>query len=340
LKPEKPPFNLTALTPREIAAIETDVATFFGPYIAKGAIVEFDGYVKRGKSSFLLYLIGCIIHGLRCLDQATIQTGVVWLTEERLPTFKAGLSRSGLLEARDLFVVSRWAIKRSVTWPEIVEAAVRLCKAEGAEILVIDTLPQFAGLRGDDENNAGAALEALEPLQRAAMEGLAIAVTRHDRKGGGIVGESARGSSAFSGAVDTIVQLKKPEGRHPATHRLLEAVSRFDGVPESLVIDRSEWHTPTGLRFDENLYRALGEPGALEGKRAEQGVLEALRADENLTVEQLKDKLTDVSPATLTRALDALRTQQHIHRSGLGKKGNPFLYSLRAEVSYQTSNHR
>ncbi|HEY5484444.1 MAG TPA: hypothetical protein VIK31_11660, partial [Propionibacteriaceae bacterium] len=57
----------------------------------------------------------------------------------------------------------------------------------------MDTLPQFAGLRGDAENNSGDALEAIGPLQLLAADGFAILVTRHDRKSGGEVGESARG---------------------------------------------------------------------------------------------------------------------------------------------------
>jgi hypothetical protein len=339
-KPAEPAYMLTALTPKEIAAIESERATFFAPYIAKGAIAEFDGYVKKGKSSFLMYVIGCIIHGLPCLDQPTIKAPCLWLTEERLPTFKAGLERTGLLDAPNLFCESRWRIPRNLSWPDIVEAAVRRCHAEGAEVLVIDTLPQFAGLRGDEENNAGAALLALDPLQRAAAEGLAVAITRHDRKGGGEVGESGRGSSAFSGAVDTIVSLKKQGGKHPPTQRLLEAVSRFDGVPESLVIDRQDSHIPTGSRFDEHLYRALGDPGAIELRKAQDGILNALRDGQSLNVEDLKHHVSDVSPATLTRAIDALRTTQQIERAGAGKKKAPYIYSRRAEVASQTSNPR
>jgi hypothetical protein len=46
----------------------------------------------------------------------------------------------------------------------------------------------------------------------AGSAGLAVLMLRHERKGGGEVGESGRGSSAFAGAVDVILQLKRPEG--------------------------------------------------------------------------------------------------------------------------------
>jgi hypothetical protein len=41
----------------------------------------------------------------------------------------------------------------------------------GAGVLIVDTVSQFAGLRGDAENNSGDALAAVEPLQAAAAEG-------------------------------------------------------------------------------------------------------------------------------------------------------------------------
>ena len=55
-------------------------------------------------------------------------------------------------------------------WPAIAALARRKVQEVGARLLVVDTLPQFAGLRGDSENNAGDALQALEPLQRIAAD--------------------------------------------------------------------------------------------------------------------------------------------------------------------------
>src|SRR6185436_12737761 len=91
----------------------------------------------------------------------------------------------------------------------------------------VDTVSQFAGLRGDAENNSGDALAAIEPLQEAAAQGLAVIAVRHERKGGGEVGESGRGSSAFSGAVDIVVAIRRGEGQTKPTVRVLHTLSRF-----------------------------------------------------------------------------------------------------------------
>ena len=65
----------------------------------------------------------------------------------------------------------------------------------------MDTLGQFAGIRGDGENSSGEAQAAMSPFA-ASRRKRARRDSRHERKGGGEVGESGRGSSAFGGAVD------------------------------------------------------------------------------------------------------------------------------------------
>ena len=80
-----------------------------------------------------------------------------------------------------------WSDTMGIPWPAVAEAAIEKCKRTGAGLLVVDTLGQFAGLLGDKENNAGDALEALRPLQRAANVGIAVVIVRHERKGGGAV---------------------------------------------------------------------------------------------------------------------------------------------------------
>lgn len=342
-KPDPPKRQrqpLPVMTPAQIATLTLEKPMAYACYVFANAVTQFTGYAKRGKTSFLLYVIGCIVHGLECLDQPTIETGVVYLTEERLTTMRAGLARAGLLNAPRLHLVSRWDLPQAMTWPEIVEAAVATCETTNSKVIVIDTFPAWAGLRGESENNSGDIMAALEPVQRSAKGDIAWVVVQHDRKGGGAVGESGRGSSAFAGAVDTILTLRRPEGNTNPNQRLLEAVSRFDGVPEALVVERaiedSFSHTPTGSRFGKNLYRPLGEPGAVQVRKTEEAIIEVLKTG-SFDMNGLKKALPDHKPTTINRALDDLCRTSAVTRSGLGKKGHPFTYSLGAEVSFQTS---
>ena len=326
--------------PAELAAMTTEQPEVIAPYIMKGALIELTGKAKGGKTSWLAYEVGCVIHGEDCLGAPTIKTGVVWLTEERPATFRAALARAGLLNAPNLLIVSKWDVPPSLSWPLTVQAAQRICEATSSGVLIVDTLPAWAGLTGDRENNSGDALEALDPLQRAAAGGLAVVLVRHDRKGGGTVGESGRGSSAFAGAVDTLLHIGRPEGHTDPNQRQLDAISRFDGVPDSVIVERAIPNafplSPTGSRFEKHFYRALGAPGPLAADAALAAILDTLKTGITLTVAELKTALPHLAPAAITKALSPVPAQ--VERTGGGKKGSPYAYRLKAEDSFQTSN--
>jgi hypothetical protein len=232
----------------------------------------------------------------------------------------------------DVIVLSYWDVSGR-PWPAIVDLAVAEAAARDAGVLIVDTLAQFAGLRGDDENNAGAALAAMAPLQRAARTGLAVELTRHERKSGGEPGESARGSSAYGGAADIIVAYQRPDGQHPPTRRVLRALSRFPETPETLVVEKVSPHLGKG-GWEES-FMALGSVEDAVAQAARDLLTENLPADPGgaLSVNELKDRHPTLSHGTLDRALAAVGAQ----RIGEGKRGDPFRYFKPALVSSQTS---
>ncbi|CAN5775061.1 hypothetical protein BH24CHL6_BH24CHL6_08720 [soil metagenome] len=294
-----------------------DVPWLVPPWVARGSVSELDGRPKAaGKTTFLLHLIGATLDGQPFLGQPTRRTPVVLLSEQGPTSLRATLERAGLAGRTDLYIVL-WRDVRGTSWRIVVESAVDLCRSVGAELLVVDTLPQFAGLAGDSENDAGAALEAMEPLQAAAADGLAVLVSRHDRKGGGEVGESARGSSAFAGAVDVILALRRGDGESRPTIRHLHALSRFEETPDELVIE-----------LTEQGYVALGEAADFAVEEAKAATVAAL-AEEPLTTAQIVEA-TGLKRTTVYAALAALTDAGSITREGTGKRGNPYTYSSAA----------
>ena len=304
-------------------------------YLARGAVTELDATIKRGKTTLLRDQVRCITTGQAWLGFPTKQTRVVWLTEERRATFLPGLRRSGLADSIDVIVLSYWDVP-SRPWPAIVDLAVAEAAARDAGVLIVDTLAQFAGLKGDDENTSGAALSAMDPLQRAARTGLAVELTRHERKSGGEPGESARGSSAYGGAADIIVAYQKPDGQHVPTRRVLRALSRFPETPETLVVEKLSSHLGNG-GWEES-FVALGSAADAVGRAACDLLADDLSADPGgaLSVNELKDRHPNLSNGTLDRALASLGAQ----RIGQGKRGDPFRYFRPALVSAQPSNPR
>src|SRR5262249_33642155 len=143
------------------------------------------------------------------------------------------------LERKDFEVLS-WKFVRGKAWPEIVEGVAVRAQKIGAVAVFVDTLTQFAGIRGDAENSSGEAQAAMEPLQLLTAASLGVLSLRHERKAGGEVGDSGRGSSAFAGAADIVLSMRRLEGNGRPNARIIQALSRFDETPDSLVIELRE----------------------------------------------------------------------------------------------------
>jgi hypothetical protein len=308
---------------REIAETTAEEPAWILPgYVAEGAITEIDGKIKSsGKTTLATQMCRAILDGRDFMGRPTRRSPVVYLSEQSPASFREALRRADLRD-RDDFIALLWHDTIGTPWPAIVRAARAEAARIGARVLVVDTLGQFAGVKGDAENNAGAALEAVAPLQEAAaVDGLAVAILRHERKGGGDVGDSGRGSSAFAGAVDVVLRLRRPEGATRPGVRVLESLSRFDQTPDTLVIEL----TASG-------YVALGDTEAVAAEEARVAVLMAAPASEDEAMRE----------ADLLLAADVKRTvgqgsiREHLEagrlcRTGEGKRGDPYRYWRPAE---------
>ena len=307
-------------TPVEIfASTSAAVPWVCRPWVATGSITEIAGKVKlAGKTTFVGAMLAAVLQGKEFLGEPTLRTSAVWLTEQPVTSFLQALSRAGLNHETGM-AIQFWHEVRGTTWPEIVTEAAAEAHRRGAGLLIIDTLGQFAGLRGDSENFSGDAMAAVEPLQMAASSGLAIIVTRHERKGGGDIGDSARGSSAFTGAVDIVLALRRPEGAHRPTIRVVHTVSRFDGAPPELYVD-----------FDGTTYRSLGSDHDVVLREVREGILRVLASTENagLRLEKLLALLPGARRTAVQRALESLAEEGLVSRSGQGRKGDAFAYFL------------
>jgi len=288
---------------------------------ARGTLVELDGAAKRaGKTTFVAHLVRAVLDGRPFLERVTRRTRVVYLSEQPVASLRASFAPAGLVDREDLRILT-WSEAAGRPWPEVVGAAIAACEQDGAGLLVVDTLPQWAGLRGESENDAGAALEAIAPLQAAAGRGLAVLVVRHDRKGGGEVGESARGSTAFGGAVDVILQLRRGGQEERSTVRYLSALSRFPDTPAELVIELLPGpgiHSGGAAGMN---YAVLGDVTAYTATEGKQHVLVAL-GDQELRRSEI-EAATGISGERLTALLGELVAAGYLERAGRGVKGDP-----------------
>jgi hypothetical protein len=135
----------------------------------------------------------------------------------------------------------------------------------------------------------------MEPLQEAAaMRDLAVVIARHERKSGGDVGDSGRGSSAFAGAVDIVLSLRRSDGNTRKSVRIIHGLSRYDETPDTLAIE-----------LTENGCVALGSETAVAAAEARKAILEVAPTTEE-TAKKLDD-LQETAGIKRTPAQDAVK---------------------------------
>lgn len=291
--------------------------------VGDGLITEIDGKAKRsGKTTLLLALARAILHGEPFFGQPTAYAPVVYLTEQSGPSFKRSLRRSGLVDG-DAFTLLRWGRTTDWTWEKLIPEVLAKVDQLGARVLIIDTLPQFSGVRGDDENRSGAALEVMEPLQAATSRKLGIVISRHDRKAGGAAGDSARGSSAFAGAVDIVLHLDRPEPK-PGNERqrVLESLSRFEETPVQMLIE---------LSGDEpQSYVVVGDVEEIKARDLRADILAALPVDEDEAIDHKElRELVHGDWTLIHRTLSQLCSEHLAVRLGRGVRHDAYRYYQR-----------
>jgi hypothetical protein len=130
------------------------------------------------------------------------------------------------------------------------------------------------------------------------------------------VGDSGRGSSAFAGAVDIVLSLRRPEGNAKRTLRVLHALSRFSETRPDLLIE-----------FVDGGYIALGDPQKAAIREAKK-VIPAIVPEGEAEAISLEDvgEASKIPRATLQRTIEELIEERTLNRTGKGKRGSPYLY--------------
>jgi len=290
--------------------------------LAVGGITELAAKIKVGKTTWAAYLLASVLEGRPFLGLQTVRSPVIYLTEERGPTFREALADAGLLGAENLHVLSKFdALK--IPWPRLVDGAIQKARSVGAKVIVADTVGALAGLSGEEENHSGAALAAMLPLGVAAAAEIAVLALRHERKSGGELGDSARGSSAFGGSCDILLSLRRANTQGHPNRRSLLGIGRFREVPELLVME---------LRDGE--YVTLGDGVAVERSDARAAILDRLPGPDGPLIteaEVLALLPAGTSRGSCQRALrDLVKAGKVAREKGAGKSGRAFGYRLTA----------
>jgi hypothetical protein len=265
--------------------------------IPEASTVQLVGKPKSGKTSIAMSLVKAVVTGQSFLGNRCLKSPVVYATEQPPSSLRAVLQRVGLLDQPD-FHMLRWSNNIGAKWEEYTYSTFERAHQVGAKLAVFDTLPHFAGLKGDQENDSGVALQVMKPLIAAANDGISSLAIVHERKAGGDVTDAGRGSGAFAGAVDVVLRLSRPIGAgYSANARKLETQSRFEEIPPELLVERmadGTYHGTTDLKAV-----ALAE----RIRKVEAVLPQTLNLEEGLTYAELEEKTGIKNRADLIHAL-------------------------------------
>jgi hypothetical protein len=294
-----------------LAATPPEPEWLWRGYVAPGSLTVLAGRPKVGKSTLLFSLLAAMRDGGTFLGQPVRPARALLLSEEREGTLADKTRRWGRMH--HVAVALRHQALH-LPWPEVVRQAVRAARDWGAELLIIDTFPEWAALPGDTENAAGAVLTALRPLQEAAGAGLAVVLVTHQRKAPGEHGAAVRGSTALAGAVDVVLELERPPGgalTDQAEARVLRAVSRYASTPQEVVV-----------ALAEDGFTVLGDTRAAVAAAERQRLLAAVQAQPGSTTDDLAEA-AGMPRATAHKRLVELRNAGQVERAGDGRRGAP-----------------
>lgn len=267
---------------------------------------------KVGKSTFLRQLALCVARGEPFLGRPTKQGKVIYLAIEESPnTFGPECLRVGWAEGDPIHLrIGSAPLEEN----RKIIGELRAFAAEGGyALLVVDTIGKLARVRsGNDYAEVCASLEPLIDLARET--GCAVVMTHHLGKNERETGDGSLGSTAYFGAVDVCLEIKKVDG-----NRVIGSVGRYGSPFERQV-----------LAFEAETRRlSLGcSLEALQAKDASDELVGLVAANGPLTRDSLKE-LAPMSGRAFNDALTACKMDGRIVvRSGSGKKGDPHLLAV------------
>jgi len=263
---------------------------------------------KVGKSTLARNLAYAIATGTPCLDWPTRQ-GTVWylaLEEARGPVQEA-FARLGATGDEPIHFFFGQA-------PQDLLANLHArAVVERPTLIIVDTLQRL--IRTKDLNDYALVSAACDPLltlcreTHAALLLLHHASAHHEREGV----DAVLGSTALTGSVDNILVLK----RHQDQHRELSSVQRIGPDLDPVVV---------ALDSATGRLSVAGSHAEFAIRQLERAILDALAPEPDPHTEAWIRQHLDARASDQMIALRRLLSRGLVTRTGLGKRGDPYLY--------------
>lgn len=301
---EKPQFLVSGLVPEK-------------------GITALSGHPGCGKSWFMLSMAKSIATGEPFLNLFNTKQANVLVVDEESGIWEMRRRMNLLSYSEDtpVFFYSQNGFK--VDDEDDIELLTKTIKDESIGLVVIDP---FVAVHSGVENSAEEAQAVMEQLQVLNEAGAAVLFIHHHRKGGNSnSGHSLRGSSAFSGRLDSHVTVDNTDNTGTTKILSVEHVKSRRGKnvePFLVTIRQEDSQSPITLESS-----GMGSGKLSKKDFARKIILELLKQGRCTRKEIIKEVQAeeDVGDKNIINALNGLVTDKMIIQ---GKKGKEYTYSL------------
>ena len=177
-------------------------------FLLPGNLTLLSAAPKAGKTTLMFDVLEGILSSRALLDRRARAVDVLYVTEEAPVTI---VNRIDEMASPVLALNPRvhWMTRKpGLTWESTSADIGRFVGEYPGALVVIDTMGFWMQIQ--DENDASQVRAGLQPLvDLARTSGVAVLLVHHNKKTGGKFGEGVRGSTAFTGNVDIILELTR-----------------------------------------------------------------------------------------------------------------------------------
>lgn len=308
--PKEPPDRTLSLTPLGDLLNEPEDSTrwLVDQRLPVGGVSLLAGKPKAGKSTLARCLAFAVARGRSWLGFSTQQGLVFYLALEEKRA-----------EVRDHFKAMGGALEDPIKVfiaPSPQDGLAQLRQATERDhpaLIIVDPLIKL--VRVKDANDYAAVSQALEPLLSLARETEAhVLAVHHLGKGERSGGDAILGSTAIFAAVDTALILKRSE-----RYRTLGSIQRYGEDLEEIVLT---------LNLETRIVSAGPSRQEADEAEAEAAILDYLKGKEEPVEEREIHDAVEGRRAVKLRALRKLLGEGNVMRTGSGKRGDPYRYSV------------
>ena len=288
--------------------------------IPETGITALSGHPGCGKSWFMLHLAQCVATGERFLDQLQTKKGNVLIVDEESGVWEMKRRMKLLGYPDDLPVYFYCQSGFKVDKENDLDELLRAISDNNIKLIVVDP---FVAIHSKIENSAEEAQSVMERLQRFNEAGAAVLFIHHHRKGGiGSGGQSLRGSSAYSGRLDSHITVEKADETTTTTTLNIEHVKSRRGknlAQFRVVLSQEDLNSPISLMYDEGV-----SGKEIKKEQARRVVVELLKQGAMTTEEVISEVQgeIEIGVRNIHQALKDLETDKLVvtERDGRKKK--------------------